>query len=107
MGSEKRKNVKLRRNLKRLPCVACGTMGTDWNPVDPAHIRTFKVTQSDHPANLISLCRECHREQHKDGWFTFLTSHPIVAQTLDRMGWEISEDPFQKGRVILTHREVR
>lgn len=105
-ASEKRKDRATRRATKAEPCCACGTRGTDWNPVDPAHIRTFKVTQSDHPAGMIPLCRQCHRTQHQDGWGIFLRQNPDVVDRLESMGWRIHEDPFHVGRVILSHPEV-
>jgi len=104
--AERSKDKRLRRALKQELCCACGTAGTDFNPVDPAHVRTFKVTQSDHPANIIPLCRHCHRLQHSEGWDSFLRSHPPVLQLLEHMGWEISLHPFQKGKLILSHPEV-
>lgn len=106
LSSRKRKNVKLRRALKQLPCVACGTLGTDWNPVDPAHIRTFKVTQSDHPANVVSLCRDCHKTQHKEGWEAFLANNPVVWDLLLSVGWDITQHPFQAGKLIMAHPEI-
>lgn len=106
MGSAKRKNIKLRRSLKRLPCVACGTMGSDFNPIDPAHIRTFKVTQSDHPANITSLCRLCHNLQHREGWWGLMCAYPGVQEVLTQKGWDISENPFKRGSVILVHPEI-
>lgn len=75
--------------------------------MDPAHVRTFKVTQSDHPANIISLCRECHQMQHKDGWLDFIRYYPHVGQLLLNMGWDLIEDPFRPGRLILSHPEVK
>lgn len=106
MGSQKRKNTKLRRSLKELPCVACGTIGNDFNPCDPAHIRTFKVTQSDHPANLVTLCRMCHTAQHADGWELFITNNPHVGAILERLGWEFTQHPFQPGKLIMKHPEI-
>lgn len=106
MSSARRKNVKLRRSLKKLPCLACGIMGTDFNPVDPAHVKTFKVSQSDHPANIISLCRQCHMFQHK-GWKDFLNWAPHVGTLLCEMGWDISQHPFDKNKLILCHPEVK
>ena len=105
-ASEGRKDRTQRRLTKSQPCCACGTKGTDWNPVDPAHIRTFKVTQSDHPANMIPLCRECHRTQHNDGWDLFLNNNPSAMTLLIQMGWEIDCHPFQPGKLIMNHPEV-
>lgn len=105
-GSEARKDRKVRREVKSHPCCACGTRGTDWNPVDPAHIRTFKVTQSDHPANLIPLCRDCHRTQHSEGWAEFIRARPSVGYLLETMGWVFHLDPFNEQRVILVHPEI-
>jgi len=101
MTSRKRKNVKLRRELKSLPCVICGS-----TPSDPCHVRTFKVTQSDHPANIISMCRTHHQEQHRVGWTEFLDKYPKVTTLLQFMGWEIAWHPFHAGKLIMTHPEV-
>jgi hypothetical protein len=105
-SAESRKDREVRREVKSNPCCACGTRGTDWNPVDPAHIRTFKVTQSDHPANMIPLCRDCHRTQHSDGWAVFLANNQNVAQRLMDLGWDFTDHPFEPGKLILTHPEV-
>lgn len=106
-SSESRKDRKVRREVKSGPCAACGTMGTDWNPVDPAHIRTFKVSQSDHPANMIPLCRSCHHTQHVDGWSTFLENNPSVMKLLESMGWEIVWHPMDMDKLLFTHPEVK
>lgn len=105
-AAESRKDREVRRAVNSNPCCACGTRGTDWNPVDPAHIRTFKVTQSDHPANMIPLCRECHRLQHSEGWAYMLSAFPGVYRTIHALGWSIALDPFQPGRFIFSHPEI-
>lgn len=105
-ASESRKDRKVRRTVKSNPCAACGTKGTDWNPVDPAHIRTFNVTQSDHPSAMIPLCRNCHRMQGAEGWGYFIGCFPHIADLLDSMGWIITPDPFSRTRVVLFHPEV-
>ena len=105
-ASEKRKDRYERRKCKANPCCACGTKGTDWNPVDPAHLRSFKVTQSDHPMAFIPLCRDCHRCQHKEGWGYVFAWFPHVADLVVSMGWEITPDPFSPTRVILSHKEI-
>lgn len=105
-GSEKRKDRGVRRAVKSQPCCACGTKGTDWNPVDPAHVKTFKVSQSDHPANLIPLCRTCHSLQHAEGWGYFLSLYGHVGALLLQMGWSITPDPFGTVKVYLEHPEV-
>lgn len=106
MSSRKRKNVKLRKALKEESCLACGqTPGDSFNPIDPAHVRTFKVTQSDHPSNILSLCRRCHRFQSK-GWKKFLNTFPKVRDRLEEMGWSIDNHPFDSTKVILVHPEV-
>ena len=106
MGSSKRKNTILRRSLKKLPCDACGVMGTDFNPIDPCHIRTWKVTQSDHPANVISMCRRCHQWQHNNGWNALFNLRPHIKTLLMEKGWQITKHPFQDS-VILTHPEIK
>ena len=104
-ASEGRKDRETRREVKSNPCLACGTRGSDWNPVDPAHIRTFKVTQSDHPANLISLCRTCHKLQH-EGWSYFIASYPHVLDKMVEMGWTIWADPFMPDKFHFSHPEI-
>lgn len=105
-AAEKRKDRKVRRAVKSEPCCACGTMGTDWNPVDPAHIRTWKVTQSDDPRNLIPLCRTCHQLQHREGWFYMMDSYSGVERAIYERGWRADLDPFKPGRFILSHPEI-
>lgn len=105
-GSEKRKDRLERRRVKSAGfCQACLRRGSDFLPIDPCHVRTWKVTQSDHPANLLNFCRDCHRLQG-ESWGDFLRLYPRVAELLVSMGWEIAEDPFRPGRVILSHPEV-
>ena len=76
------------------------------NPIDPAHLRTWKVTQNDSELNLIALCRFHHQQQHLAGWGRFLDLYPSVRILIESKGWEIIPDPFRKGRVILSHPEV-
>ncbi len=104
-GSEKRKDRKVRRAVKANPCCACGTKGDDFNPVDPAHIRTFKVTQCDLAVNQISLCRQCHTFQHK-GWRDFLEAYPHVWDLLTSMGWHVARHPFDPSKIVFSHPEV-
>lgn len=101
MPSRKRKDLKLRKALKQEPCAVCGSV-----PSDPCHIKTFKVSQSDHPANIISMCRVHHNEQHKQGWPGFLQKYPAIFMLLIELGWDISRHPFDGGRIILVHPEV-
>lgn len=105
-ASEGRKDREVRRSVKSNPCCACGTKGTDWNPVDPAHLRTWKVTQSDHPQACVPLCREHHRQSHAIGWGEFFSLFPHVREFVEALGWEIHDDPFRAGRVILRHEEI-
>lgn len=93
-------NRKLRRQVKALPCLVCGK-----KPSDPCHVRTYKVTQSDHPANLIPLCRAHHTEQHRS-WSEFLERHPRVRRELVRKGWQIINHPFSPLKLIFSHPEV-
>jgi len=106
-GSESRKDYNVRKETKAEPCCACGTRGTDWNPVDPAHLRTWNVTQSDHPSAMIPLCRECHKLQHREGWDYMISAFPGVAQAIDERDWTVTPHPFQKGKLILTHPEIK
>lgn len=104
-GSEKRKDRVVRRAVKSNPCCACGTKGDDFNPVDTAHVRTFKVTQCDLAVNQISLCRQCHQFQHK-GWRDFLEAYPHVWDLLTSMGWHVVPHPFDSSKVLFSHPEV-
>lgn len=107
MSSRKRKNLKLRKSLKEESCLACGqTPGDSFNPIDPAHVRTFKVTQSDHPANIVPLCRRCHNTQHRIGWKKFISNNSKFGFELELRGWVFHLDPFNENRLILTHPEV-
>ena len=99
MSSESRKNRELRNELKTKPCVVCGRL-----PSDPCHIKTFKVSQSDHPLNMISLCRMHHIEQHKS-WADFLRKYPHVQKLLESMGWEVIDKV--DGGVYLVHPEIK
>lgn len=105
-ASEGRKDREVRRSVKSNPCCACGTKGTDWNPVDPAHVRSFGVTQQDHPSGMVPLCRQCHRIQHAEGWGVFISMYPVVAEVLAELGWEVIRDPFSSTRVALRHPEI-
>jgi hypothetical protein len=105
-AAEARKDRKVRRATKAEPCCACGTKGSDFNPVDPAHLRTWKVTQSDHPSNMIPLCRECHRLQHREGWLYMIMEFGGVSSAIVERGWNVSVDPFDKKRAILSHPEI-
>ncbi len=105
-GAESRKDRKVRQWTKSNPCCACLTKGSDFNPVDCAHIRTWKVTQSDHYANMVPLCRQCHRLQHDIGWGAFIADNANVRLYLEILGWTITKDPFSETRVVLSHPEV-
>lgn len=106
-GSEDRKDRSVRNRVKAGCCSACHAVGTRTNPIDPAHIRTWKVTQSDHPQAMISLCRFHHRESHRIGWGAFFKKFPKVRKQIESMGWEVIDDPFRIGRVILSHKEIK
>lgn len=101
------KSRKNRLKVKSNPCCVCGyPPGNQLNPVDPCHVRSFKVTQSDHPNGMIPMCRIHHDRQHKVGWAHFFRLYPNVKVILMKMGWEISEHPFQKGKLIFAHPEI-
>jgi hypothetical protein len=104
MGSKKRKNQELRNSYKTRQCLACYKTGTDFNPVDPAHVRTFKLSQSDDPRNIIPLCRQCHIEQHKS-WYDFLQKHKHIKEYLLSIGWEIL--PKTGGGLYLLHPDIK
>lgn len=94
MGSAKRKNTKLRRLIKSGECVACGTPpGNPANPVDPCHIRSFKVSQCDEEWNLICLCRQHHVMQHKHGWMYLMVIYSELRKQIEEKGWVFDRLP--------------
>ncbi len=48
--------------VKKLPCIACGTM-----PTDPDHITTQGAGGGDVANNVWPLCRACHTIRHLKG----------------------------------------
>lgn len=105
-GSEKRKDRSVRRYVKLKPCAACGHPGSRINPIDPCHLRTWKVTQCDLEIAMIPLCRFHHQQSHLSGWGKFFDLYPHVLALVKSQGWDVTPDPFQHGRVILSHPEV-
>lgn len=78
-----KKDVRFRREVKKMPCVACGeTYG-----IDPCHIRTYGRSGLDEFYNVIPLCRLHHNMQHQIGWFRFCEKFPFVAALLKELGW--------------------
>lgn len=65
-------------------CIGCGRWGCD-----PAHIKSRGSGGDDVADNLISLCRECHSEQHQMGWNRFSERRPAIHFELRRKGWSI------------------
>lgn len=87
-GSEGRKDRATRRAVKAEPCW-CGQMpGDEYNPVDPAHLRSFKVSQCDAEFNLVSQCRRHHREQEAMGWLYMVTTYEKCKAVVSAKGWE-------------------
>lgn len=76
------------------------------NPIDPCHLRTWKVTQCDKEIAMIPMCRFHHAQSHVMGWGAFFDLFPKVYELVISQGWEVTPDPFQRGRVILSHKEV-
>jgi 5-methylcytosine-specific restriction endonuclease McrA len=64
-----------------LPCVACRRPP----PSDPAHLTTKGAGGGDVPENLMSLCRQCHTQQHAVGWRKFASKWPRVRLVLTGM----------------------
>ena len=91
MGSAKRKNTRIRRMVKSGDCVACGASGSIYNPIDPAHVRSFKISQNDEPWNLTPLCRKCHTLQHQFGWIYLIVIYSNLARDLEAKGWEFTK----------------
>ncbi len=87
-GSEKRKDRSVRRSVKAEPCWCGKEPGDEYNPVDPAHIRSWKVSQCDEPWNLVSQCRRHHRLQEQYGWLYMSQAYTAVANALRERGWE-------------------
>lgn len=48
-------------------CVECGRRGSEFNPLDPAHIVARGAGGSDVLSNLRTLCREDHSRSHNAG----------------------------------------
>lgn len=63
-------------------CMACGTRS---EKLDVHHIIPLQHGGSNEPANLVSLCRSCHREQHVkiDGKAYFSLPPPDETQDVD------------------------
>lgn len=82
-----KKNLALRRAIKKMPCAACGTR----EGIDPAHIRTWGATGIDSVFNIIPLCRVDHTIQHSIGWKEFCARFPAVGTLLKELGWTFLE----------------
>ena len=87
MQKRYKKNLAIRRAIKKMPCAACGTR----EGVDPAHIKTFGSTGIDSGFNIIPLCRTHHNEQHACGFKRFALKYMAVAVLLEFLGWEFLE----------------
>lgn len=63
-----------KRWLRRLPCVACDSLGDRSNPIVAAHVdhaggKGTGTKVADR--HCIPLCDRCHQAQHRDGWPAF------------------------------------
>lgn len=67
-------------------CLICGHGETD-----RAHIRSKGAGGTWEPANIISLCRPHHVQQHQIGWVRFLGLYPTVKSELYSRGWGIRD----------------
>lgn len=100
-ASEKRKNRKVRREVKAEPCVACGG-----GHCDPCHIRGWKVSQCDDAFNLLPMCRLHHDEQHRTNWGYMAIAYAGVARALRERGWEFFKNPNTGELVLFNEKEV-
>jgi hypothetical protein len=83
MRLEKRKkNLKLRRQIKAMPCVVCGSRNCD-----PCHIAPWGRTQIDSEWNILPMCRLHHSEQHAKNWDRMMEKYPRLKLILSVMGW--------------------
>lgn len=64
-------------------CVACQIEGF----VDLHHLKTRKSGGTDHPSNLMELCRMCHSMLHQIGMTKFIGKFPYIKLLLDLKGW--------------------
>lgn len=80
------KNKQLRESYYIMGCVICG-----YTPSDPSHVRSYASTLSDHPKNLVPLCRQHHSEQHQIGIMTFINKYDRYRAYLEKIGWEITD----------------
>jgi hypothetical protein len=70
------------RWIQSLPCVACGA-----RPSEAAHIRSKAA--GGLWADVLPLCRSCHRAQHSEGIRTFQARRSLDLRTIaDRIAQE-------------------
>jgi hypothetical protein len=68
-----------------MSCIICG------NPkFDNAHIKSRGSGGTNDYWNILRLCRHHHRLQHSYGWRRFSGMYPVIADTLDKYGWEFT-----------------
>ena len=48
-------------------CVKCGRGGTPENPVEAHHIVPRALGGAQALANMVTLCKDCHKEAHRAG----------------------------------------
>lgn len=80
--------------MKAGACMACGAVNGPYTIIDPAHIRSWKVSQNDEPWNLVSLCRDCHSTQHRHGWVYLLVIYSNLRREIEEVrGWVFDKMP--------------
>jgi hypothetical protein len=79
------KNEALLERIRQMPCIVCGAPG----PSDPSHIKSRGAGGGDTEHNCVPMCRDCHCEWGRKGWYTFLGQHIAFADWLLDHGWDI------------------
>lgn len=88
--------------IRQCPCLKCGMV-----PSEAAHVRMSSGAHGKRNAGIgakpddkwvISLCRDCHREQHKKGeaqfWYELGLSPFHIAQTLYALSPDVERMSF-------------
>lgn len=70
-----------REFVRGLPCLVCG------KPGDAHHVKNRRGYGD--AANLVPLCRKCHRQGHDVGWQTWEKMHGIVLMPVARVLWDV------------------
>lgn len=103
---QKQKRVKdrdLLDEIKKRPCIVCGTHGSDRNPIDPSHIRSRGAGGPDEEWNVVPKCRSCHIAWGRLGANTFCDRNPRFKAHLESLGWywngpRMSHPKLERGR---------